>query len=100
MTVSVTDYPHHSRDFDLEAHIAELPVCSMDSVTNRKLKSRKRSHDSASSATDGLSPLETSYDQKVADSSQQLTGSQKRKARRRTITHLVPQSATSQIKGE
>lgn len=89
---------YRTGDFDLEAEIATLPPCSLEQVTKRR-PSRKRS-DSESSRRPGC-PLSPSADDGPAlafktyqhgaspPKPEPLTGSQKRKARKHSISRLV-----------
>ncbi|XP_013420920.1 uncharacterized protein LOC106181162 isoform X2 [Lingula anatina] len=102
--------------FDLEAQIASLPACSIDDLSRRRSKSfslRKRHHsegskrhsygeltiERASSLCDvKISTFAGGRLEPVAPSS--LVGSQKRKARKTSITHLVPFGQTEEEERE
>lgn len=100
-------------DFDLEEHIAALPKCNFETLDRRKQRRQASSNSSNSSRKLPVSlkeekKLETESTMDVAflsdDSSEKadssssesrgdkpvLVGSQKRKARKRSITHLDP----------
>ncbi|XP_076457830.1 uncharacterized protein LOC143291692 isoform X2 [Babylonia areolata] len=98
---------YRTGDFDLEAEIATLPPCSLDQVPRRR-GPRKRS-DSESGRRPPLSPTECQMKEESnspepaqgltslssssvsqhAVSTEPLTGSQKRKARKHSISRLV-----------
>ncbi|XP_074653698.1 uncharacterized protein LOC141907853 [Tubulanus polymorphus] len=107
-------------DFDLEAHIAELPACSMDRLTSckkTKTNQRRRTQSESKKPTENkmdvdvtiaevmptpllksssapTTPVETGIALKLAP----VVGSQKRKIRRTRIMHLVPHSPNSRFK--
>ncbi|KAL5019638.1 hypothetical protein ScPMuIL_002530 [Solemya velum] len=90
-------------DFDLEAHIATLPACSLENVSRngRRACSAKSRHQSESGKKvppeDGEVTVENSFclpphvklkQNEVAP--QNLVGSKKRKARKYSINHMLP----------
>ncbi|GAB6028373.1 hypothetical protein CHUAL_002541 [Chamberlinius hualienensis] len=104
-------------DFDLEAHIAALPKCNFEVLDRRKPKrpgsanssgSRKGSislkEDMKNSNDDPDCLSEDGSDKADSSSSESrgekpvLVGSQKRKARKRSITHLDPTSGCTKPK--
>lgn len=105
-------------DFDLEAHIAALPKCNFEVLDRRKPKrpgsanssgSRKGSislkEDAKHSNADDPDCLSDDGSEKADSSSSEsrgekpvLVGSQKRKARKRSITHLDPSSGCTKPK--
>lgn len=91
-------------DFDLEAHIATLPACSLEKVakpkrTTPKLRSTSESRASSvssdsCSATEIKLTIPPHLKVKAEDiPSGPVIGSKKRKARKHSITHLMPVTA-------
>lgn len=93
-------------DFDLEAHIATLPACSLEKVakpkrTTPKLRTTSESRTSSvssdsCSATEIKLTIPPHLKVKAEDiPSGPVIGSKKRKARKHSITHLMPVTAES-----
>ncbi|PVD27482.1 hypothetical protein C0Q70_12643 [Pomacea canaliculata] len=81
------------RDFDLEAEIATLPPCSLDQVSRRRLIRRCSESESTKRPACPSSPRAQPHPQSTK--SEPLIGSQKRKARKRSISRLLPISCDS-----
>ncbi|XP_048777298.1 uncharacterized protein LOC125681310 isoform X2 [Ostrea edulis] len=88
-------------DFDLEAHIATLPACSLEKVTKPKKTAPKlrtasesrtfSTSSDSSSATEVKLTIPPHLKVKAEDiPSEPVVGSRKRKARKHSITHLMP----------
>ncbi|XP_046545397.1 HMG box transcription factor BBX-like isoform X2 [Haliotis rubra] len=102
-------------DFDLEAQIATLPACSLDPVSrgsrqkNTPTKIRHHSEGSTKKATIVSSPTTAISDvttltlpphlkmQQVPVQAVPVSGSRKRKARKHSINHLLPASASQSV---
>ncbi|XP_062608154.1 uncharacterized protein LOC134270002 [Saccostrea cucullata] len=88
-------------DFDLEAHIATLPACSLEKVAKPK-KTAPKPRTTSESRTSSISSDSNSAPEikliipphlkvKAEDlPSEPVVGSRKRKARKHSITHLMP----------
>ncbi|XP_061188636.1 uncharacterized protein LOC133196793 [Saccostrea echinata] len=88
-------------DFDLEAHIATLPACSLEKVAKPKKtapkprttsESRTSSISSDSNSTPEIKLIIPPHLKVKAEDlpSEPVVGSRKRKARKHSITHLMP----------
>ncbi|XP_064651047.1 uncharacterized protein LOC135502279 [Lineus longissimus] len=96
--VCLSPKKYKTGDFDLEAHIAELPPCNMENLARKKAKAHKKIR--CLSETMRKTPHFCQSEDDLSPTKERAppVGSQKRKARKAAITHLVPQSPTSKIK--
>ncbi|XP_021367446.1 uncharacterized protein LOC110459490 isoform X2 [Mizuhopecten yessoensis] len=82
-------------DFDLEAHIATLPACSLEKVSrnSKRPAGKVRSMSESCGRSSGVAPvpevvLTVPPHLKQNKQAEPVTGSQRRKARKHSVTHL------------
>ncbi|KAK6173978.1 hypothetical protein SNE40_017341 [Patella caerulea] len=96
-------------DFDLEAHIADLPACSLDQLSKGGKKNLNRTrHLSESSIKKSTTTITVVKEEgtcclpphvrlKTDQVNEMVVGSRRRKVRKHSITHLIPAKSVKSI---
>ncbi|XP_055959028.1 titin homolog isoform X2 [Patella vulgata] len=96
-------------DFDLEAHIADLPACSLDQLSKGGKKNLNRTrHLSESSIKKSTTTITAVKEEgtcclpphvrlKTDQVNEMVVGSRRRKVRKHSITHLIPAKSVKSI---
>ncbi|CAH1796058.1 unnamed protein product [Owenia fusiformis] len=103
-------------DFDLEEHLATIPMCNMELMDKKKTKKQRRRHHSEGSKIQQKDPVTlqsigelklmswkfpSAHGCRMENSADKpLVGSKKRKARKSSITHMVPVKSIEDIKAK